>query len=129
MKSKEKIVTLYLLVSGGVGLIYMGLLYILDSVAGYSPAVSVTGAYVTAMSFYFIINKLVIFGRFKSGRSGREFLQFALVVTVNYFVTRFIVQGIHALTGEVYSGSVLAGVITISLTYLVFDRIVFKTRD
>lgn len=125
-KEEIKKLVFYGVVSGGVGLVYLGLLMVMDLLVGTSPVLSVTVAYASAMFVYFIISKLFIFKSTDRSQSGRELLQFGTVVTINYFLTQLIVQGIHALTGEVYSGSFIAGVVTISLSYIVFDRIVFK---
>ncbi|MBD3320866.1 MAG: hypothetical protein GF350_07215, partial [Chitinivibrionales bacterium] len=77
--------------------------------------------------FYFVINKIIIFRSTAYSATGRELVQFVSIVVINYLLTQVIVQAIHSLTGEIYSGSVVAGVITIFFTYIVFDRIVFRT--
>jgi putative flippase GtrA len=116
----------YLLASAFVGGVYMGLLFLMDSVVRTPTAASITVAYVSAMAVYFLLSKLAVFKSHSKAGTRRELIQFTVVVTVNYFLTQLIVHGIERFTGEVYSGSLVAGVVTISLTYVVFDRIVFR---
>ena len=116
----------YALVSVVVGLVYMGLLYLMDAVAGLHPVMSVTVAYASAMIVYFIINKLFIFGSTQRAGTGKQIVQFVVVISVNYSLTLIIVNVMHGITGEVYSGSIIAGVVTISGSYFVFDRLIFK---
>ncbi len=111
-----------------VGGIYLGVLFVMDSLLGASTALSVTVSYAGAMLVYFLLSKLAVFKSPSRTTAGREFVQFTIIVTVNYFLTQLIVHGIEALTGNVYLGSVVAGVVTISLTYMLFDRVVFRRR-
>ncbi|MBD3419107.1 MAG: hypothetical protein GF398_03210 [Chitinivibrionales bacterium] len=116
---------LYATISGATGLVYMGLLYLMDAVFNESPGISVTLAYASAMLVYFIASKLYIFKSMCRSSTRRELAQFALVVTVNYFITLLTVRSIYVFTGEVYSGSLVAGIVTISVSYVVFDKIIF----
>ncbi|MBD3242994.1 MAG: hypothetical protein GF331_20545 [Chitinivibrionales bacterium] len=121
-------ITAYLLSSLFVGGVYMGLLFVMDSLARTPTIVSVTVAYTSAMLVYFLLSKLAVFKSPSGSTAGRELAQFAVIVTVNYFLTQLIVLGVEALTRNVYLGSVVAGVVTISLTYVLFDRVVFQKR-
>lgn len=124
-QQKKKLVW-YLLSSGLVGLIYMGILVAGDYFLTAPPAVVVTLAYGTAMVAYFYVNKLLIFKALQRSRTGREAAQFTMMIVFNYFITQLIVHAMHSLTGEIYSGSIVAGIVTVSLTYVVFDKIVFR---
>jgi putative flippase GtrA len=85
-------------------------------------------AYVSAMVSYFVVNKLVVFRKKTSASVYRELVEFVPLAVVNYVLTMIIVAIIHRYTHEVYSGSVVAGVVTTALTYLVFARFLFKKR-
>ena len=125
-KTRFSRVLAYGAASAGAGVLYMATLYLARTVAGLSPFPAVTVAYAVAMAAYFVVTKTIVFDAGHSARSGREVLQFTVVVTINYVLTQGIVQGIFRLTGEVYSGSILAGAVTITLSYVVFERVVFK---
>jgi putative flippase GtrA len=119
----------YAVVSGSVGLVYMGLLVFTDIILGARPFIAVTIAYASAMLVYFVINKFFIFGSRDRTTAGKELVKFGVVVTVNYIVNQIVVNVMFSFTGEVYSGSIIAGSITIPLSYFVFDRLIFKTSD
>lgn len=85
---------------------------------------SVSIAYLSAMTFYFITNKLVIFRNTAKGAAlHKQIWQFAIMIIVNYLITLLLVRSIRTFTGEIYSGSITAGIITTLLAYLVFNRI------
>ena len=106
----------------------MILLYLMESRTTSSPAISVTVAYTAAMIVYFLLNKFLVFRSEKQAGSVRELLQFGIVVAINYLITQLIVHGLYRITAEAYSGSVIAGSVTISVSYLVFDRIIFGKK-
>ena len=87
---------------------------------------SVSVSYAISMALYFVFNKLIVFS--KRGRKEfiRETLQFITLVSINYFLTLLIVTSVSRFTGEPYTGSLLAGIITIFLTWLVFKRVLFR---
>jgi len=124
-RNKKKML-LYVGVSLLAGLTYMLFLFISDRVFQAPPIVSVTIAYTLAMLIYFIVSKFFVFERGQTNKTNKEAWQFAIVVTVNYFLTQLIVNGVHHHTQEVYSGSIIAGIVTINLSYFIFDRIIFK---
>lgn len=70
----------------------------------------------------------MVFKKEKSGAVKREVIQFIILISINYVITLLIVAAVRHYTGEVFSGSIIAGVVTVSLTYLVFDRILFKKK-
>jgi putative flippase GtrA len=104
----------------------MGLLGLMDALVHAHPALSVTAAYTGAMVVYYLLSKHMVFVGEQAHKAGTGAVQFAAVVIINFVVTQIIVNWIHSLTGEVYLGSLLAGAVTISLSYIVFDRVVFK---
>lgn len=104
----------------------MVLLWVLDTYTDVHAALSVTGAYAGAMLAYFLVSKYVVFTGAAKPNAPRELAQFVIVVVVNYVLTQMIVLGMRRLTGEVYSGSLVAGAVTVTLSYLIFDRIVFR---
>lgn len=116
---------LFLLSAGLSGLIYLIVLYILREIWGRNAYLSVTVAYVSAMTFYFLSNKTVVFKKKDSHKKDlfKQLLQFSIMIICNFFITLFMVWFIQIFTGEVYSGSVAAGITTTILAYLVFDRI------
>lgn len=116
----------YILSSLFVGGVYMALLFAMESLLHSSTALSVTVSYGGAMLVYFLLSKLAVFKSQSRQAAGRQLVQFTVIVTANYFLTQLIVHGVETLAGSVYLGSVAAGVVTISLTYVLFDRVVFR---
>ncbi len=121
-------IILYLLSSGITGLIYLGLLYLFSDILQWHSIISVSLSYGSAMAFYFLTNKIAVFQHRKTGSEKREVLQFIILVTINYLLTLGMVSAVEALKGGVYLGSVIAGVVTVTLTFFVFDRILFKAH-
>lgn len=82
------------------------------------------------MILYFNTNKLLIFHTKPDKQVvSRELRHFILLIFVYYIITVGIVAVIKIFSGEIYSGSLLAGVITMALTYLIlFDRLIFISR-
>lgn len=105
----------------------MVLLFFTDVVAGLSPVASVSVAYASAMLIYFLICKAFVFSHNHQAPAGKQLLQFGVVVTINFFLTQIIVNAMHRFTGEVFSGSVVSGIVTITLSYFIFNRLVFTT--
>ncbi|NLP00956.1 MAG: GtrA family protein [Fibrobacter sp.] len=124
-----KKVILYLLSSGITGLIYIGMLYLFNDILKWHHLLSVSISYGSAMTIYFLINKLGVFQAKKTGTEKREVIQFIILIAFNYLVTLGIVAGIEALGGGVFLGSAIAGVVTVTLTFFVFDRLLFKRRE
>ena len=118
---------LFFLNSGLTGALYAAMLFLGDSILHVQYYFSVTIAYTVAMIYYFITNKKVIFKTESSSKStSRELVGFLILLVINYIISVAIVGIVRHFTKEIYSGSLLAGVITITLTYFVFDRIIFK---
>jgi putative flippase GtrA len=121
-------VVMFLISAGATGTIYMGLLYLCRNVLAINPYLSVSVAYTAAMAFYFITNKLVVFRKRNGGSVWRELIKFLPLATVNYILTLIIVALIRKYTHEEYSGSVVAGLVTTALAYLVFDKWLFNKK-
>jgi putative flippase GtrA len=128
-KTNTRQLLLFLLGSAATGATYFGLLYLLANVFEILPYVSVSTAYILAMVLYFVINKLAIFRNRASGTVYRELTGFLPLMVVNYLLTLIIVAAIHRYTNEMYSGSVVAGIVTTAITYLVFDKLLFRKKE
>lgn len=117
-------ITFFLISAGITGLIYIGIVYFTFNTLHLNSYVSVSIAYASAMVFYFVTNKLAIFkSAAKSANLYRQIGQFLVMVVINYAITLFLVWAIKKFTGEVYSGSVAAGIVTTLLAYFVLGRI------
>jgi putative flippase GtrA len=119
---------LFFLNSAITGALYVAMLFIGNSLLHAQYYLSVTIAYTVAMACYFITNKKTIFKTDSSAKNTtREITGFIVLLAINYGITLAIVAGVRYFTKEIYSGSLLAGAVTITLTYFVFDRIIFLT--
>lgn len=125
-KPDYKRTAMFLLSAALTGAIYMVLLYVCGSIFKVNPYFSVSAAYGAAMTFYFVTNRLVVFRKSGSGSLRRELTGFLSLAAVNYVITLSIVAIIRRYTGEEYSGSVVAGIVTTALAYLVFDKLLFR---
>jgi len=125
-KPNYKRIVAFLLSAGVTGMIYLVLLYVCRNVFSINPYVSVSIAYCASMAFYFVTNKLVVFNKNGSTAVWRELIGFLPLAVVNYVVTLIIVALIRRYTHEEYSGSVVAGIVTTAMAYLVFDKLLFK---
>lgn len=116
---------LFLLSAGITGFLYIAILFLLRDIWKISPYVSVAAAYISAMCFYFLTNKLFVFKKADSQKKihFKEILHFSILITFNFLVTVFLVWLVMKFTGEVYTGSVVAGIVTTLLAYFVFGRI------
>ncbi len=113
---------MFLLSAVLTGTLYVGALYLCEKKMSLNPYLSVTLAFIASSIFYFVSNKLVVFRDAPSTSSLMvQIGQFAIVVLVNYAITISLVWAFKYFTGEVYSGSVAAGIVTTILAYLVFD--------
>lgn len=119
---------MFLVSAGATGAIYMGLLYLCRYVLTISSNVSVSVAYGGAMVFYFTTNKLVVFRKSDRGTVWRELIGFLPLAAVNYLLTLIIVAFIRRYTHEEYFGSLVAGIVTTALAYVVFDKLLFKKK-
>ena len=127
-KSDFKRPVMFLASAGVTGAIYMGLLYLCRNVFSINPYISVSAVYAAAMAFYFVTNKLVVFRKSEAGSVWRELIGFLPLAVVNYVLTLIIVALIRRYTNEEYSGSIVAGIVTMASAYLVFDKLLFKKR-
>ncbi len=124
MAASIKKIALFLISAALTGLIYIAVLYFLVDVWNIRLYVAVAVAYLSAMSFYFLINKLLVFKKtVVTHRLLPQVLKFAVMLVANYLITFFLVWLFAKYTGEVYSGSIAAGIVTTLVAYLVFDRI------
>jgi len=119
---------LFLLSAGISGVIYFGLLYVCRNIFTVNPYVSVSIAYCASMAFYFVTNKLVVFSKIVSSNVWLELIGFLPLALFNYIVTLIIVALLRRYTHEEYSGSVVAGIVTTAMAYLVFDKLLFKNN-
>lgn len=127
---KVKQTILFFLNSGFTGALYATMLFFGDSILHVHYYLSVTIAYMVSMTYYFITNKKAIFKTDSSAKStSREVIGFIILLLVNYIISLAIVGLVRHFTNEIYSGSLLAGAVTITLTYFVFDRIIFKKNN
>lgn len=122
-------VFLFLVSSATAGLIYMSLLYICNDLAKLNPILSVTISYGSAMALYFVANKLVIFRIRDCRRLFIEITQFIIMVGFNYLITVFIVNSCLRVNLNVYYGSLIAGIVTTLITYVIFEKILFKKPE
>jgi putative flippase GtrA len=129
IKSKRETrlkIGLYLTSSALTGLLYLTLFFILTKVIRLSVLAAVTITYISSMSFYFIANKLVVFRKLSPGKLKKELFQYIIVAIVNYLITVAIVKSLYLFTQEAFSGTILAGIVTVSMTYFIFDNVLFK---
>ncbi|NLW32395.1 MAG: hypothetical protein GXY77_13170 [Fibrobacter sp.] len=122
-------VFLFLVSSATTGLIYMSLLYVCNDLAKLNPILSVTISYGSAMALYFVANKLVIFKIRDCRRLFIEITQFIIMVGFNYLITVFIVNSCLRVNLNVYYGSLIAGIVTTLITYVIFEKILFKKPE
>jgi putative flippase GtrA len=119
-----KKVSLFLISAGVTGLLYIGVLYLLVDFWHNRLYVGVAIAYLTAMFFYFIVNRIFVFrATGKAHRLYPQIVNYSIMLVVNYLITFFLVWLFFRYTGEIYSGSVAAGIVTTLVAYLVFNRI------
>ncbi|NLG18850.1 MAG: hypothetical protein GX556_16110 [Fibrobacter sp.] len=124
MAASIKKISLFLASAGVTGLIYILVLYLLVENWHSKLYVGVAVAYIAAMSFYFLINKLFIYKKtVQFHRLYPQILKFVVMIVVNYLITFFLVWFFAKYTGEIYSGSIAAGIVTTLVAYLVFNRI------
>ena len=124
---KRNQILIYVLNSGLTAAIYGLLIYVSDSLFGWQYFYTITVAYTVSMVFYFITNKKAVFKTVNNRKKTTyEVIKFLVLLVINYLISLLIVGIIHHYTNEVYSGSLLAGAVTITLTYFVFDKIIFK---
>lgn len=119
-------VFLFLVSSAIAGLIYMSLLFICNDIVKLNSILSVTVSYGSAMALYFVANKLMIFKIRDCRRLFIEITQFVIMVGVNYLITVIIVKISLKADLNVYYGSLFAGIVTTLITYIIFERILFK---
>lgn len=124
-QSRRKI-WLYLTSSAVTGLLYLSLLFVLTKVIRLSVLASVTISYISTMSFYFVANKFLVFRKLSPGKLRKELLQFIAVAIINYLITIVVVKSVYLFTKEAFSGTILAGFVTVTMTYFVFDNVLFK---
>jgi len=122
-------VFLFLVSSATAGLIYMSLLYVCNDLAKLNPILSVTISYGSAMALYFVVNKLIIFKIRDCRRLLIEITQFIIMVGFNYMITVLIVNLCFRVKLNVYYGSLIAGIVTTLITYVIFERILFKKQE
>lgn len=121
---------LFFLNSAFTGVLYVAMLYFGDSLLHAQYYLSVTIAYAVSMIYYFITNKKAVFKTDSdTKRTSREAIGFTILLVVNYIISIAIVGIVWHFTKEIYLGSLLAGAITVTLTYFVFNRIIFKTKS
>jgi len=120
----------YFLSSAGLtGLIYIGILFLTGNIWHLNLYACVSIAYLSAMAFYFVTNKLIVFKTVsKEKHLNRQIGQFLIMICFNYGITLLLVWSIKKITGEIYTGSVVAGLVTTLLAYLVFERIFREDR-
>jgi putative flippase GtrA len=124
MAASIKKISLFLISAGITGLIYIAVLYLLTKVWNSKLFIGVAVAYLAAMSFYFLVNKLFIYRKtVVVHRLYPQLLKFTAMLIVNYLITFFLVWLFARFTGEIFSGSIAAGIVTTLLAYLVFNRI------
>lgn len=124
MASSARKITLFLISAGATGLVYLAVLYLLVDVWRSELYLGVAAAYLAAMTFYFFVNRQFVFrNTAEVHRLFPQILKYAVMLVVNYLITYFLVWLFRRYTGEVYSGSVAAGIATTLIAYLVFSRI------
>lgn len=124
---KSNQILIYVFNSGLTAIIYGLLIYVSNSLFGWKYFYSVTLAYTISMIFYFITNKKAVFKTINNRtKTMYELIKFSILLIINYLLSLLIVGVTYHYTKEVYTGSLLAGAVTITLTYFVFDKIIFK---
>lgn len=121
----QKQTVVFLISAAITGLIYLCIEFIAFTILKMNTGISVLIAYVSAMIFYFIINKMFVFKRKTKGVADHysQIGVFSITVIINFLITLFLVDGFKKFTGEIYSGAVVAGVVTTITAYFVFNRI------
>ncbi len=88
MAASIKKIALFLISAGVTGLIYISVHFLLVEVWNSKLYVGVAVAYLAAMSFYFLINKLFIFRKtVVVHRLFPQILKFAVMLVANYLIT------------------------------------------
>jgi putative flippase GtrA len=129
LPKKYKLTILFFLNSAFTGALYLAMLFLGDYLLHVQYYFSVTIAYSVSMTYYFIINKKTIFKTDSSAKNtSREVAGFTALLVINYIISIVIVGIVRHFTKEIYSGSFLAGAVTITVTYFVFDKIIFKKK-
>jgi putative flippase GtrA len=125
-KTNSKQLIMFLLSAVAMGIVYIGVLFVCRTLLNIRPLGAVSIAYVVAMAFYFVTNKMIVFKKTGSGSVWRELFGFLPLAAVNYLLTLIIVAFIRRYTHEEYSGSFVAGIVTTALAYFVFEKLLFK---
>ncbi len=125
MKKIGKKEILFVISASITGLLYIGILFLFRDIWKFNPYISVAVSYISAMCFYFLTNKIFVFKKreFHKKALFREIFHFTILITINFLITLFLVWVFLQFTGEVYSGSIAAGIVTTLLAYFVFGRI------
>lgn len=85
---------------------------------------AVTIAYWTSIIYNFLLNKYWSFEDTKSMKP-KQVIQYVCLLLFNYLVTLSIVWGLEVMGLSEYIGKLIALVITISWTYLIYKKIIF----
>ena len=101
------------------------MLLILRKFLSSSLVLSVSIAYWTSIVYNFTLNRLWSFEASK-GMVPRQILLYGCLLLFNYLITITIVAGLESLGMSEYIAKLFALVLTISWTYILYKKIVFK---
>lgn len=119
----------YLIVGGLTFLIYFGFIALTVEMLHLDYRVGVSIAYVFAVSFHFVANRMVTF-RASGDRLILQSIRYAGVLLVNYLITMLVVSFcVGKLSLSPYLGAALAIVVTVGVGYFASKLWVFRKSE
>jgi len=123
-----KKVTGFLTSAAITAVLYLAVLYVLQEILQWHALINVTCAYGVSMAFYFASNRFIVFCGSAEREILRQIRRFSVMAVINYLVTVAAVYFVKKYHGNVYTGSIIAGILTTFIAYFIFDRIIFNNR-
>ncbi len=122
----------FLFIGGSSALIYFGILFVLYHLMKVEKELSVTIGYFSGVMFHFLMNKFFVFEEKNIHTVTHQIPLYIALTFINYLInlaTVFIISFLlKDFSFNIYLGVIIATGITMILTYMVMNRIIFKKK-
>lgn len=120
--------SMFLFVGALTAVVYFGLMFLCIEVVGMSASLSVSVAYVAAVSLHFLANRRITF-RATSGNVTVQAVRYGALLGANYLMTLVVVHVVvEWFGGSPYAGAAAAAVASTALVYAISHSWVFSTK-
>ena len=119
----------FLFIGGTTFIVQISSLFLFKDIIKFGNNVSVTLSYILTVSFHFLSNKFFVFRELSIDKMRIQAIKYIILAVINYGITLLVTNTLTFLSVSLYISTPVSILITVSLTFFVLNKIIFKQAE